>query len=98
MLNWIIWNGTEIYPISKTIRLKKKQQQNKNKKKKTEDNLFENFQRNPELYLINRFHKLNILKVKYFWQLYCVLMLNWIVWNRTDFLYKNGFAIEYLMA
>ena len=21
----------------------------------------------------------------------CVLMLNWIVWNRTDYLYKNEF-------
>ena len=24
-----------------------------------------------------------------FWQLHCVLMLNWFVWNRTDYLYKN---------
>ena len=21
-------------------------------------------------------------------------MLNWIAWNRTDYLYKNGFGIE----
>ena len=24
-----------------------------------------------------------------------VLMLNWIVWNRTHYLYKNGFGIKY---
>ena len=29
-----------------------------------------------------------------FWQLNCVHMLNWIVWNRTDYLYKNGFDVE----
>ena len=23
-----------------------------------------------------------------------VLMLNWIVWNRTDCLHKNGFGVE----
>ena len=22
-------------------------------------------------------------------------MLNWIVWNRTDYLYKNGFCVKY---
>ena len=22
-------------------------------------------------------------------------MLNWFVWNRTDYLYKNGFGIKY---
>ena len=25
----------------------------------------------------------------------CELMLNWIVWNRTVYLYKNGFGIKY---
>ena len=25
----------------------------------------------------------------------CVLMLNWIVWNRTDYLYKHGFDVKY---
>ena len=30
-----------------------------------------------------------------FWQLNCVLMLNWIVWNRTDYLHKNGFGVKY---
>ena len=23
-----------------------------------------------------------------------VLKLNWVVWNRTDYLYKNGFGIQ----
>ena len=23
-------------------------------------------------------------------------MLNWIVWNRTDYLHKNGFGIKYI--
>ena len=31
---------------------------------------------------------------KWFWQLNGVLMLNWIVWNRTDYLYKNGFGMK----
>ena len=22
-------------------------------------------------------------------------MLNWIVWNRTDYLHKNGFGVEW---
>ena len=30
------------------------------------------------------------MKQKCFWQLNCVVRLNWIVWNRTDYLYKNG--------
>ena len=29
-----------------------------------------------------------------FWQLNCVFKLNWIVWNRTDYLYKNGFGVK----
>ena len=29
------------------------------------------------------------MKLKCFWQLNCVLMLNWIVWNRTDYLHKK---------
>ena len=37
---------------------------------------------------------LNSLKWKCFWQLNCVLMLNWIVLNRTDYLHKNGFGIK----
>ena len=28
------------------------------------------------------------------WQLNCVLMLNWIVLNRTDYLHKNGFGVK----
>ena len=27
-------------------------------------------------------------------ELYYVLMLNWIVWNRTVYMYKNGFGIK----
>ena len=27
----------------------------------------------------------------------CVLLLNWIVWNRTVYIYKNGFGIEWLI-
>ena len=40
-------------------------------------------------------NKLDCLKWKYFWQLNCVLMLNWIVWKRTVYFYKNGFGITY---
>ena len=29
-----------------------------------------------------------------FWQLNCVLMLNWIVWNSTDYFHKNGFGVK----
>ena len=31
---------------------------------------------------------------KCFWQLNCVLMLNWTVFNRTDYLHKNGFGVK----
>ena len=27
-------------------------------------------------------------------ELNCVLMINWIVWNRTVYMYKNGFGIK----
>ena len=37
---------------------------------------------------------LNSLKWKCFWQLNCVLMLNWIVLNRTDYSHKNGFGVK----
>ena len=37
---------------------------------------------------------LNSLKWKCFWQLNCVLMLNWTVFNRTDYLHKNGFGVK----
>ena len=33
-------------------------------------------------------------EIELFWHLNCVLTLNWIVWNRTDYLYKNGFGIK----
>ena len=29
------------------------------------------------------------------WNWYIKKMLNWIVWNRTDYLYKNGFGVQY---
>ena len=29
-----------------------------------------------------------------FWPLNCVLMLNWIVLNRRDYLHKNGFGVK----
>ena len=29
-----------------------------------------------------------------FWPLNCVLMLNWIGLNRTDYLHKNGFGVK----
>ena len=29
-----------------------------------------------------------------FWQLNCVLMLNWTVFNRTDYLHKNGLGVK----
>ena len=31
---------------------------------------------------------------KCFWLLNCVLMLKWIVLNRTDYLHKNGFGVK----
>ena len=31
-----------------------------------------------------------------FWQFNCVLMLNWIVWNRADYLHINGFGVKKL--
>ena len=34
------------------------------------------------------------VELELFWQLNCVLMPNWIVWNRTDYLHKNGFGID----
>ena len=37
---------------------------------------------------------LNSLRWKCFWQLKCLLMLNWTVFNRTDSLHKNGFGIS----
>ena len=37
---------------------------------------------------LRTYAKLNCLK----WNYFC--MLNWIVWNRTDYLYKNGFGIK----
>ena len=37
---------------------------------------------------------LNRLKYKCFWQLNCVLMLHWIVLNRTDYLHKNVFGVK----
>ena len=40
------------------------------------------------------FNCLNSLKLKCFWQLNCVLMPNWIVLNRTDYLHKNGFGVK----
>ena len=36
--------------------------------------------------------KLNSLELKCFWELNWVLPLNWVVLNRTDYLYKNGFG------
>ena len=40
------------------------------------------------------YNYLNSLKWKCFWQLNCVLTLNWIVLNRIDYLHKNGFGIK----
>ena len=37
---------------------------------------------------------LNNLEWKCFWQLNCVLMLDRIVLNRTDYLYKNEFGVK----
>ena len=39
---------------------------------------------------------MNSLKWKCFWQLNCVLMLNWIIFNKTDYLHKNGFGVNNL--
>ena len=32
--------------------------------------------------------------IKMFWELSYVIILNWIAWNWTDYLYKNGFGIK----
>ena len=37
---------------------------------------------------------LNSLKLNCLWQLNCVLMLNWTVLIRTDYLHKNGFGVK----
>ena len=37
-----------------------------------------------------------VLKWKCFWQLNCVLMLNWTVFNRTDYLHKMDLALNNL--
>ena len=47
---------------------------------------------------------IELFEIDLFWQLNCVrmlkwifetvLMLNWIVWNRTDYLYQNGFGLK----
>ena len=39
---------------------------------------------------------MNSLKKKCFWQLNSVFMLNWIVWNRTDYQYKMDLAFNNL--
>ena len=47
--------------------------------------------------ILNRiiiYNCLNNLKSKCFWQLNCVLMLNRIIWHRTDYLHKNGFGVK----
>ena len=44
--------------------------------------------------MYNCLNKLNGLKWKCFWQLNCVLMQNWIVLNRIDYLHKNGFGVN----
>ena len=35
-----------------------------------------------------------LAELELFWHLKCVLMLNWIVWNRADYLHKNGFSVK----
>ena len=35
-----------------------------------------------------------VLEMGLFWHLDCVLRLNWIVWNRTVFMYKNRSGIN----
>ena len=40
------------------------------------------------------YNYLNSLKQKFCWELNCVIMLKWIVWNRTDYLHKYGFGVK----
>ena len=42
----------------------------------------------------NHLSSLNSLRLDCFWHLNWVLMLNWIVWNRIVYMYKNGFGIK----
>ena len=44
--------------------------------------------------LYNYLNELNSLKKKCFSQLKCVLMLNWIILNRTDYIHKNRFGVK----
>ena len=45
-----------------------------------------------EIELFEHFNWLRMLKL--FWDLNCVFMLNWIVWNRTVYKYKSWFGIK----
>ena len=38
--------------------------------------------------------KTKLLEIELLWHLNCVLMLNWIGWNRTAYMSKNGFDIK----
>ena len=81
MVNWIICAGTIF--VSKT-------------------ELFEMellltlklYLRKTELFEIELFDLTELLEIKNFWQLNYVLIQNWIVWNRTVYLHKNGFGIK----
>ena len=84
LLNWIVWNGT-VFDIETVI------SQNWIVIYRT----VLTFNCVPtKLAELNCLNKLNSLKQKCFWQLNWVLMLNWIVRNRTDNLDKNGYGVK----
>ena len=47
-----------------------------------------------ELAELELFEQTEKFKIEIFWQLKCVLMVNWIAWNRTDYFYKNWFGVK----
>ena len=42
------------------------------------------------------FSKTELFEMEPSFDIETVLMLNWIVWNRTVYMYKNGFGIDNL--
>ena len=46
---------------------------------------------------ISTYTQLNSLKEKYFWQLNCVLMLNWNPWNRTVFNVETVLMLNWIV-
>ena len=48
------------------------------------------------MFELELFEWTDFLQKEMFWQLNCVLMLNWIIWNRIDYLYKLNLTLNNL--